>query len=279
VSIRKLQLAELATVLDWAAAEGWNPGLQDATTFYAADPAGFLGLFVDDELVVTVSVVRYDDAFAFVGCYICRPDHRGEGLGLRLFVTALNHADVTTTGLDAVLEQESNYARLGFVTAYGNVRFGGEAQVDTPDGSAVRALGPDDVGALLRYEEAAGVFPSPRSAFLQRWLAAPGSFAFVLGADEVPDGYGVIRRCREGHKIGPLFCDNRASAEQLITALVRAVGGGPVFLDVPAPNEPATAMAYDLGLRPTFETARMYRGPTPKIDPQRVFGVTTLELG
>ena len=37
---------DLRTVLDWAAAEGWNPGHDDATAFHAADPEGF---FVAEE--------------------------------------------------------------------------------------------------------------------------------------------------------------------------------------------------------------------------------------
>ena len=33
---------ELDLAVDWAAAEGWNPGLHDANCFYAIDPNGFL---------------------------------------------------------------------------------------------------------------------------------------------------------------------------------------------------------------------------------------------
>ncbi len=52
-----------------------------------------------------------------------------------------------------------------------------------------------------------------------------------------------------------------------------------MFLDVPAPNSGGMALARDLGLVPTFETARMYRGPEPVLRLDRVFGVTTFELG
>jgi len=31
---------ELDLAVDWAAAEGWNPGLHDANCFYAIDPTG-----------------------------------------------------------------------------------------------------------------------------------------------------------------------------------------------------------------------------------------------
>ncbi len=34
-----------------------------------------------------------------------------------------------------------------------------------------------------------------------------------------------------------------------------------------------------LGLSPVFETARMYTGPAPAIALDRIFGVTSFELG
>ena len=49
--------------------------------------------------------------------------------------------------------------------------------------------------------------------------------------------------------------------------------------DVPVPNADGSALARDLGFEPVFETARMYRGPDPCLRLDRVFGVTTFELG
>ena len=36
--IRIKTAGELALPIEWAAAEGWNPGLHDAPCFHAADP-------------------------------------------------------------------------------------------------------------------------------------------------------------------------------------------------------------------------------------------------
>ncbi len=223
--IEELDVAQLGVALDWAADEGWNPGLHDAAAFHAADPHGFLGLFVDDELVVTVSIVRYDASFAFAGCYICRPDHRGEGLGLALAEAALARSESVTVGLDGVIEQEHNYERLGFVTAYRNVRFGGEAQLGAATDTPMRVLGAGDVEMLTRFERETMVFPSARRGFLDRWVSAPGAVALAMGGPTETAGYGVIRPCRTGHKIGPLFSTDRESAVSLVAALARAVGG------------------------------------------------------
>jgi hypothetical protein len=89
----------------------------------------------------------------------------------------------------------------------------------------------------------------------------------------------VIRPCRKGFKIGPLVADDRATAEAVLSALIAKVGGGEIFLDVPGVNLAAIALAQDFGLAPVFETARMYTGAIPPLRLERVFGITSFELG
>jgi hypothetical protein len=40
-SIRTMRPDEISIAVNWAAAEGWNPGLADDACFAAADPEGF----------------------------------------------------------------------------------------------------------------------------------------------------------------------------------------------------------------------------------------------
>jgi len=77
----------------------------------------------------------------------------------------------------------------------------------------------------------------------------------------------------------PPGADDLAGAEAVLAALVAAVGGGQIFLDVPSVNRDAVALAHAHGLAPVFETARMYTGPIRPVRLARVFGVTTFELG
>ena len=123
------------------------------------------------------------------------------------------------------------------------------------------------------------MFPAVRPAFLRAWLNAPGHVGRALLRDGRLAAWGVIRPCRAGFKISPLVADDRAGAEGVFGALVAAAGGGEIFLDVPEPNHNAVALARSHGLTPVFETARMYTGPTRPIRLDRVFGVTSLELG
>ncbi|MEO0387662.1 MAG: GNAT family N-acetyltransferase, partial [Pseudomonadota bacterium] len=104
----------LDTMLDWAAAEGWNPGLDDAAAFFAADPDGFF-VTLDDagQPVAAISVVNHTPTFAFLGLYIVRPSDRGRGNGLALWRHALAHAGPRSIGLDGVEAQQDNYAASG----------------------------------------------------------------------------------------------------------------------------------------------------------------------
>lgn len=80
-------------------------------------------------------------------------------------------------------------------------------------------------------------------------------------------------------QIRRLVADDRAAAEAIVQALLASADGGEVFLDVPAVNRGAIALAEALGLKPVFETARMYTGAIPPLRIDRVFGLTSFELG
>ena len=275
--VRTMRPDEISIAVNWAAAEGWNPGLADDVCFAAADALGFFIGEVDGAPAATVSCVNYGDAFAFLGFYIVRPDLRGRGYGLRIWDAAIAHARPRVIGLDGVVAQQDNYRKSGFRLAHANVRYGGTVAAPAAPQNAVIALAELPFASVEAYD--ATVFPAPRAAFLRRWIEAPGHVGRALLRDGRLAGWGVIRPCRKGHKVGPLFADDRAAAEAVLKALLASVGEGGIFLDVPAINRDAVALAQDFGLAPVFETARMYTGAIPKLQLDRVFGVTTFELG
>jgi GNAT superfamily N-acetyltransferase len=275
--IRAMRPDEIPIAIDWAAAEGWNPGLADAACFAAPDPQGFFIGELDGETAATVSCVNCGAGFAFLGFYIVRQDLRGRGLGLRIWEAAIAHAGPRVIGLDGVVAQQENYEKSGFALAYANVRYGGTVTaIDAPQRGIV-ALG--EIPLAMVEASDATVFPAPRPAFLRAWIEAPGHIGRALLRDGELAAWGVIRPCRQGFKIGPLVADDRAAAEAVTSALLAGIGGGETFLDVPGINRDAIALAQNLGLAPVFETARMYTGAIPPLRLERVFGVTTFELG
>src|SRR3974390_526846 len=115
LTIRVMEASEIALAGDWAAAEGWNPGLDDAACFATVDPSGFYIGELDGAAASSLSVVNDDVRFAFLGFYIVRPDLRGRGYGLRTWRAAIAHAGSRTIGLDGVVTQQDNYRKSGFV--------------------------------------------------------------------------------------------------------------------------------------------------------------------
>ena len=269
---------EISIAIDWAAAEGWNPGLADAACFATVDPQGFLIGEIEGKAAATVSCVNYGANFAFLGFYIVRADLRGRGSGLQIWNAAVAHAGTRVIGLDGVVAQQQNYRKSGFELAYANIRYGGTvAPPSEAPRAGVIALTEIPLADVEAYD--ATVFPAPRQAFLRAWIGAPGHIARAVVRDGKLAGWGVIRPCRKGRKIGPLVADDRATAETVLAALLAGAGGGEIFLDVPGINRDAVALAQDLGLVPVFETARMYTGAIPPLRLERIFGVTSFELG
>jgi len=275
LTVRTMAVAQMDTALEWAAREGWNPGLRDAACFYAADPGGFLMGVVEGEPVGCVSGVAYCDGFGFIGLYIVTEEHRGKGYGLRMWRDVMGRLGGRNIGLDGVPAQQGNYRRSGFSTAYRNVRYQTQGGGDVPPG--VQPIGEMPFDQVLAYDTR--VFAAPRGNFLHRWLHEPGAVAYAASEDRGLAGYGVMRPCRQGFKIGPLFATDEATAEALLQALLAHAPQAPVFLDTPEVNQAAMRLAQRYGMAPVFETARMYTQGDPGVAVEEVFGVTTFELG
>ena len=272
-TIRTLSLAEVETLVAWAAGEGWNPGLRDAAAFHAADPQGFIGAFVEGRMAAGISAVDYG-GFGFIGLYICRPDMRGRGYGRAVWDAGMARLSQTTVGLDGVPAQQANYRSMGFAPAYRTFRFSGRLPAAALS-AEVHPVEPDLLPALGEFDRR--FFPAARPSFLEGWLAPPNIALAKIGEGGI-QGYGVVRECREGFKIGPLFAVDEIAAADLLAAL-NAQCPGEVQIDVPEDKENFADLLLRAGFSRGFETARMYRGPAPELDGSGIFGISTLELG
>ncbi len=265
--------------IDWANREGWNPGLRDAEAFYAADPEGFFMGVVDDEPASCISAVRYGQDFGFLGFYIVNPKWRGRGYGQEIWQHAIDHLAGRVIGGDGVVEMQDTYRQIGMKRAHTNIRFQGQVVLVPPVEAErclvdVREL---DFARLTQFDQT--YFPTSRETFLKAWLTTPGHTGYGYVEDGRLRGYGIIRPCYVGYKIGPLFADDRHVAQELYWALAKHSDNEPVFLDIPEPNANAIALAKELCLEPVFETARLYIGKAPKLPMKHIYGITSYELG
>ena len=277
-TIRQMTRDEIDVAIGWAALEGWNPGLYDAHCFHAADPGGFLVGLVDGEPVATISVVKYGADFGFLGFYIVKPAFRGKGYGLRLWKAGMEYLGNVTTGLDGVVERQDDYRKSGFALAHRNIRYQGTGGIPAPNDLGIIGLQQVPFGKICTFDRL--FFPAERKQFIKCWIRQPGCTSLGFVKDRVLRGYGVIRECRTGYKIGPLFAVNSETAEKLFMALISGLpAGAAFFLDVPEVNRVAILLAENNKMQVVFETARMYRGKAPELPMDKIFGVTSFELG
>lgn len=285
ITVRPMTVPDIHLAVDWARHEGWNPGLHDAQLFSLADPQGFLMAMHEGEPAACISVVRYGDDYAFLGLYICRPDLRGRGYGMAAWRAGMEYADGRVVGLDGVPAQQANYERSGFAFAWRNIRFERSGSVENTPGAMSDELGDRllvDLDAvpfqdIASYDQA--VFEADRTSFLRSWVAQPGAVRLGVMRDGQLEGWGLMRPCVTRWKIGPLYANDESAGLALLDGLMAAVPGETVFFDVPEPNALAMAAVHARGMTACFETARMYAGAPPDIDLQRVWGITTFELG
>ncbi|MBF0568868.1 MAG: GNAT family N-acetyltransferase [Nitrospirae bacterium] len=268
---------EIGIAITWASAEGWNPGLYDISPFYGADNNGFFLGSIENKPVGCISAVSYGKGFGFIGFYIVRPEFRGRGYGIKLWRHAIGYMGERNIGLDGVLAQQENYKKSGFKLAYRNIRFEGIAR-NFKIPSHIVSLLSVPFETVVAYDDR--LFPASRPRFLNLWINVPAHICLAALDNERLAGFGVIRPCQKGFKIGPLFADNPEFAQDLFCSLISHVPNHKyVYLDTPEVNTEAVGLAGKYGMARVFETARMYTKTEPKIEIEKLFGVTSFELG
>ena len=265
---------------EWAAAEQWNPGLSDIPLAYDYDPEAFIALRKGDVMVGGGSILSYGGAAGFMGLFILRADLRRQGLGAVLWHERLRRlrarlAPDAPISMDGVYDMAPFYARGGFRLLYRDVRYQGVVSATLhPDTVPLAQLPFEQIDAYDRP-----VFGVPRTAFLRAWLTQPGGQGVAVLRGDALKGYGFLRPCRQGYKLGPVFADDAAVADALLQSLFAQAGGQQVQLDVPEPHAAAVALADRYGLQPVFACARMVHGDPLPVAPGKIFGVTSFEFG
>jgi len=284
--IRNMNRSEVDELVGWAALEGWNPGLHDAELFWATDPEAFIAADLEGELIGGGAITSYNGEYGFMGFFIVRPEYRGRGLGNALWQARRKRLLArlrpgASIGLDGVFAMQSFYAKGGFVFSHRNMRF----RAEIPARSATSQVNDEGIILLaavpfeqvLDYDRTC--FSVLRPTFLKGWMSQTDALALGCQRGGKLSGYGVVRRCREGCKVGPLFADGASAANALYLRLAEFAAGGPLFLDAPENNPAAIELVQQYRMTEVFGCARMYLGPPPVVAHERVFGVTTFELG
>lgn len=286
--IRNMTRAELNVIVEWAANEGWNPGLHDADIFWATDPDAFIAAELKGEMIGGGSIVNYGGVCGFMGFFLIHPQFRGRGFGAQLWLARRERLIKRLQAparieMDGVFHMQSFYAKGGFQFLHRDFRFQGtaSAQSNVPASNStlcdvvdLSTLAFDEIN---QYDQT--IFMAPRSEFLRRWISQPACHALGATHNGKLVGYAIARPSRTGYRIGPLFANDPAIARMLFQSLLTRLPHQQVQIDVPECNTPGVEMVKSSGFQEVFGCARMAFGPPLPRPLQNIFGVTTFELG
>ena len=89
LKIRTINRADVPLMTSWARQEGFAPGKGDVGIYRHTDRQGLWVGCLGGEPIGCIAGVRYNLVYGFIGLYIVRPDHRGQGYGKELWQHAL----------------------------------------------------------------------------------------------------------------------------------------------------------------------------------------------
>ena len=216
-----------------------------------------------------------------MGLFIVAPQMRGQKLGTALWfervelLKARLH-DGAAIGMDGVFAMQNFYSKGGFVFGHRDLRMEGTGKQFDFDNSRVSQVVAQDFDDLLALDRQC--FGFDRATFLRQWITSPDSKTLKY-ANERTIAFGTIRKCAKGWKIGPLFAETVDAAHQVFRALNTVAASDAIYLDIPEINLEALKLAEEYEMKECFGCARMYLGAPPDLPYDKIFGVTTFELG
>lgn len=274
---------ELQLALDWAVKEDWNPGRFDGAPYYAASHTGYFVLEEDENIIGTLAAIRYSDEYGFIGIFIVAPEYRRQGNGNLLFNAGINAlSNCALVGLNAVPPQVSYYKGFGFSEAWQNLRCSIESPLQGSHIDDMRLID-ENLDKLIAYD--ANIFGTMRADFLKTLLAAKNTTCLVsFDTQGNIAGYGVIRSCQQGFRIGPLYANDFNAAKSLFEGLLSCVLGEKIILDIPEVNQYSKNFMefFHLTREENADTFAMYKqssAMTMMTQLEKRYALGSLEIG
>jgi GNAT superfamily N-acetyltransferase len=273
--IRRLGADDLSDLVALAARQNWID--EERRYSFLLQVSDVYGL--DDahggDLIGTVTLTRFEPAFATVGMMLVDPAHGGRGHGGTLMRHVLGVAGEATVALFATPAGRPLYEKLGFETLGVNHSSRGRYTGD-PTGMSEPATD-SDLDAIIELDRA--VAGCDRSALLGAYVSFAERVRVARRDDGAVSGYAGLWRHGNLGVIGPVVAANTDEAI-VLAGDIAADTGGEVRIEVGEDRAELAAWAGATGLARAATTSLMTVGGRPLPgDRDRWFMPLTLALG
>ena len=287
LTMRHMSKDDFDIVRNWCVDEEWNIGLYDTQIYYHLDPTGHLIFLKNNEPIGSISLLKHDNNFFTLGPFIVTQACRGKGHGAKIWEKAfyrLKENEEAVILLYAVSKQVSRYAALGFISQFINQRWqlNTKNKLNTPQHFNCERITPPLIKKTSIYDQQ--FFSSSREIIFTTILNQVSVKGFVIQVDNQIRGFGIIRPCINGYRIGPLIADTLDIAKCLFSTLVNSVTEKSIIVDMPEGNIQGKQLMEYFRLHQITKnnTVAMTKGPVTNEfvrNFNRHYAIFSLEIG
>ena len=272
----------------------WNPSFSDADLYFNPETSHFYLGYVNYVPAFSVGFTIYKDPkIMFAGMYYCLPEYRHVG-NCFLYATNKFHELKKTCDILALpgtpLMGRKYENKMG-VKIRGKI-FRRRLFIEPEklcnknyDTSVLKNVNDIDINNLIKFDRS--VCGYDRSAVLKKLpLVDPiNTSVLVHQTNGEIKGYGMLRRCVEGYKIGPLLAENVTVASEILWALkTKVLGLGEILVTVDVGEEEGEWSQREFWDRHGFDFNNekfWYLQCTEKFpcNWKKTFGIFSLETG
>lgn len=279
-----MQTQDIAAGLSLCRAAGWNQLARDWEIFLHLSKNDCRLATIEDTIVGTVTTLRYQHFFSWIGMVLVHPANRGQGIGMQLLHEALHILrNEETIKLDATPAGREIYLKLNFVDEYELTRIKTVVSAErlinpTVLNSTARVMRENDVLRLPELDRK--IFGADRLELLEWQFEGAPQYAFLVEEKNNLRGFCMGREGYHFTHIGPVIAQDTGVAKSLIAAALGNCIGRPVILDVLSFNKEWLEWLKALGFTEQRPLTRMYRGSNrfPGI-PEKQFAILGPEFG
>jgi hypothetical protein len=286
LNMRQMNDEDFKTVRNWCVKENWNLGSYDSSIYLYTDPGAHFIFFDNETPVGSISLTKHDDSLFTVGPFIVNAEYRGKGHGRTIWSMAMRRMTRYPNAsilLYSVIDQVNLYQSYGFKPQYKNIRWnlsGGTQHVHQT--VQCEPLTPEILYEIIKYDRK--IFAASREKILCASQNYSDIKGFFVKVDNQIKGYGLIRPCISGLRIGPLFADNLEIAKCILAALLERAGSESVIIDMPEVNDTGRdlMLIFNANRDEIFDTVVMLKGgffSENELDMRKNYGIFSLEIG
>ncbi len=278
---RIMTAADIQRGLELTRVARWNQLSRDWELLLKLNPSGCRVALLENQVVGTVTTVRYENRFAWIGMVLVDPAARGQGIGTQLLQQALELlSDIPSARLDATPAGHPLYCQLGFQDEYGLSRM---ERVAAPphyfqQTIAARPMQAEDLPGVAAMDRE--IFGADRRVTLEWMFAGAPEYAWVIAQQNEIAGYAFGRHGFAYEHLGPIVARDPFIAQQLVVACLQQQSHKPFVIDAPEHSAEWRAWLASAGFREQRPFIRMFyrANPYPGL-PQNQFGILGPEFG